>query len=227
MTREQQQALQAALEERARQAGSGGVASPQPVGVKETSGVQPGGASSRAQELEGVPAADRDKVSRAIDALEARAKKGSWSREKLAAEKADLLSRARAAQPLGAPAEQAPSGETPEQRRAREARKRAAEQQSQPAGETPEQRKAREARKRAADAQRSTPTGSGSSKSGAGGKAGDAKPSGQQRPVKAGAGASARKRTLECRRATISMRAPGPREWAGRSVLVWIALASD
>jgi hypothetical protein len=153
MTREQQQALQAALEERARQAGSGGVVSPQPVVAEQATGAELGEAASRAQELEGVPATDRDKVSRAIDALEARAKKGGWSREKLAAEKADLLARARAAQPAGAAAETSPGSETPEQRKAREARKRAAEQQGQPAGETPEQRKAREARKRAAEQQ--------------------------------------------------------------------------
>jgi hypothetical protein len=210
MTREQQQALQAALEGRARKAAQSGTAQPKPAESQESVGSSAAQSRIRAQELEGVPATDRDKISRALDAMEERARKGNWSREKLAAEKADLISRARSAQPASTPeavgetpeerrarearkraAEaQKPSaaGETPEQRKAREARKRAAEAQKPPAaGETPEQRKARETRKGAADASKAKPSDSG--RSGAGPKAQPGS-SGKQRPAPASDGRS-------------------------------------
>ncbi len=116
MTREQQQALKQKLEERARNAAQAGAApggggagvkgakTAQPVsevkqaGTRSAQGVKAGGATkARDQELAGVPATDRQKVGRALDAMEARAKAGNWSREKLAKEKRELVDRAKAA----------------------------------------------------------------------------------------------------------------------------------
>ena len=181
MTREQQQALQEALKDRARNAAGGGPATD--VRATPAAGSLES-RSSRSEELAGVPATDREKVGRALDAMEARAKAGNWSREKLAAEKADLIARAKGAQDAASTSGIAPTGETPEQRKAREARKRAAEgQKPQPTGETPEQRKAREARKRAAEAEKPSPSKPERAQPKTGAGAGGGKSGAQQRPA--------------------------------------------
>jgi len=133
MTREQYDALQEKLADRAR-------------GVSAGSGTE-------TSDLSGVPAAARQKLERAFVALEKRAAAGNWSREKLAQEKQELTKRARDAEadkPTGAETE----GLTPLERRQREARRRAAEAQKAAAEAKQRAERAAAARQRAAEAKR-------------------------------------------------------------------------